>query len=44
LADGMFSPILAWLSGEASCAPLDLAAALRASSQAMLGGMAAATD
>jgi len=44
LADGMFSPILAWLSGEAWCDPPDLAAALRASSQAMLGGMAAAAD
>jgi AcrR family transcriptional regulator len=44
LADGMFSPILAWLSGEAPCDPADLAAALRASSQAMLGGMATVAD
>lgn len=43
LADGMFSPIVAWLAGEASCAPVDLAAALMASSKAMLAGMSAAT-
>ncbi|WP_242103628.1 TetR/AcrR family transcriptional regulator [Lysobacter sp. M2-1] len=39
LADGMFSPIVAWLSGEAASSPADLAAALATSSQAMLGGM-----
>lgn len=39
LADGMFSPILAWLSGEASCSPVDLAEALQASSKAMLASM-----
>ncbi|MCL1633375.1 TetR/AcrR family transcriptional regulator [Luteimonas sp. SX5] len=39
LADGMFSPIVAWLSGEASCSPADLAAALQASSKATLAGM-----
>lgn len=40
LADGILSPILAWLSGEAWCSAADLADALRASSRAMLGGMA----
>lgn len=39
LADGMFMPIVAWLSGEAACSPVDLAAALRDSSQAMLASM-----
>ncbi|MEL1265730.1 TetR/AcrR family transcriptional regulator [Pseudoxanthomonas putridarboris] len=29
LADGIFSPIAAWLSGEANCDPSDLAIALR---------------
>lgn len=42
LADGMFSPIVAWLSGEASCSPADLAAALIRSSEAMLASMVAA--
>lgn len=40
LADGMLSPLLAWLSGEASCDAAALADALAASSQAMLRGMA----
>lgn len=44
LADGMFSPIVAWLSGEAPCSPADLAAALRTASRTMLAGMVAATD
>ena len=39
LADGMFSPIAAWLSGEAACSAGDLAAALADSSQAMLAGL-----
>lgn len=39
LADGMFSPIIAWLSGEAPCSPADLAAALQASSKAALASM-----
>jgi AcrR family transcriptional regulator len=43
LADGMFSPIVAWLSGEASCSPADLAAALTRSSEAMLVSMVAAS-
>lgn len=44
LADGMFSPIVAWLSGEAPCGPADLAAALRTASQAALAGMMAASN
>lgn len=40
LADGLFSPILAWLTGEAACDASELAAALCASSQAMLAGLA----
>lgn len=44
LADGMFSPVLAWLSGEAACDPIDLAAALQASSRAMLAGMSVAAN
>lgn len=36
LADGMFSPIIAWLSGEAACSAGDLAAALQLSTAAML--------
>lgn len=39
LADGMFSPIVAWLSGEASCSPVDLASALQTSSKATLASM-----
>ena len=41
LADAMLSPVLAWLRGEASCSPADLAAALRDSSAAMLGSLRA---
>ena len=41
LADGVFSPILAWLSGEAACDAVELAAALGGSSQAALRGLAA---
>jgi AcrR family transcriptional regulator len=44
LADGVFSPIVAWLAGEAGCGADELAAALRASSQAALAGMVAASD
>ncbi len=44
LADGMFSPILAWLSGEASCSPTDLAVALRTSAEATLASMVAAAS
>ena len=40
LADGVFSPILAWLSGEAATDATALAPALQASSQAMLQGFA----
>lgn len=36
LADGMFSPIIAWLSGEAACSAGDLATALQLSTAAML--------
>lgn len=36
LADGMFSPIIAWLSGEAACTAGDLATALQLSTAAML--------
>ncbi|MCQ4164719.1 TetR/AcrR family transcriptional regulator [Tahibacter harae] len=36
LADGMFSPIVAWLSGEAACSAGDLAAALQLSATATL--------
>ena len=43
LADGMFSPILAWLSGEASCSPADLAAALKTASEATFASMVAAS-
>ena len=39
LADGMFSPIVAWLSGEAASSPDDLAAALARSSAAMLSAL-----
>jgi AcrR family transcriptional regulator len=39
LADGMLSPLVGWLSGEAACNADDLAAALRASSRAMLAGL-----
>jgi AcrR family transcriptional regulator len=42
LADGMFSPIVAWLSAEAASSPADLAAALATASQAMFGGLIAA--
>lgn len=38
LADGLFSPIMAWLSGEAACDAPAFAAALCASSQATLRG------
>ena len=41
LADGMFSPIVAWLSGEAASSPADLAAALAKSSEAMLSSLRA---
>ena len=41
IADGILSPILAWLSGEAACDALVLADALKASSRATLAGMAA---
>lgn len=34
LADGMFSPVVAWLSGEAACSTGDLAAALQLSAAA----------
>lgn len=44
LADGMFSPIVAWLSGEAPCNPADLAAALRTASRATLAGMSATSN
>ena len=44
LADGMFSPILAWLSGEATCSPVDFAAALLETSKATLAGMSVATN
>jgi AcrR family transcriptional regulator len=35
IADGMFSPILAWLSGEAACSAGELASALQLSASAM---------
>ena len=44
LADGMFSPIVAWLSGEAPCSPDDLAASLRTVSRATLAGMRAVSN
>ena len=44
LADGMLSPILAWLSGEASCSPPDLAVALRTSTKATLASMVTASS
>lgn len=44
LADGIFSPILAWLSGEASCSPPDLAVALRIPAEATLASMVAAAS
>ena len=44
LADGMFSPIVAWLSGEAPCSPADLAAALRTTSRATLASMIAVSN
>lgn len=34
LADGLFSPVVAWLSGEAKCSAQDLAVALRCSTAA----------
>lgn len=43
LADGMFSPIVAWLIGEVPCSPIDLADALITSSKAMLAGMSHTT-
>jgi hypothetical protein len=42
LADGMFSPIVAWLSGEAASSPVDLAAALSKSSEATLASFVSA--
>lgn len=36
LADAMLSPIVAWTTGEAACSASDLAAALQASTSAML--------
>lgn len=42
--DRMFSPILAWLSGDASCSPPDLAVALRTSAEATLASMVAASS
>jgi hypothetical protein len=39
LADGMFSPIVAWLSGEASCNANDFAEGLRTTSRTMLAGI-----
>jgi AcrR family transcriptional regulator len=42
LADGMFSPLVAWLSGEAPCSPADLGAALQTTSRATLASMIAA--
>ena len=44
LADGMFSPVVAWLAGEAPCAPADLAAALIECSGSLLAGMSVATN
>ena len=44
LADGIFSPILAWLSGEATCSPVDLAAALLKTSNATFAGMSVAAN
>ncbi len=43
LADGVLSPLMAWLAGEATCNPTDLAAALAKSSNAALAGMIAAS-
>jgi AcrR family transcriptional regulator len=44
LADGLFSPIVAWLSGEAPCEPDELAAALCMASGGSLAGMMAVPD
>jgi hypothetical protein len=44
LADGTFSPIVAWLSGQAPCSPADLAAALYTTSRATLASMIVVPD
>jgi AcrR family transcriptional regulator len=44
LADGLFSPIVAWLSGEAPCDPADLASALCMASKATLASLVAMPD
>lgn len=41
LADGVLSPILAWLCGEASCEAFDLAVALKTSTEAGLAAIVA---
>lgn len=42
LADGMFSPIIAWLAGESACTSTELASALQDASKATLASMSAA--
>lgn len=44
LADGIFSPLLAWLAGESACTAHELAAALSASSRGMRAGLVAASS
>jgi AcrR family transcriptional regulator len=44
LADGMFTPIVAWLSGEASFSPVDLATALLQASKATFASMLIVAD
>lgn len=39
LADGLFSPIVAWLAGEAACSPDDLASALHDASRAAFASL-----
>jgi AcrR family transcriptional regulator len=42
LADAMLSPVVAWLTGEASCTAAELACALQASTRAQLGALSLA--
>lgn len=43
LADGVLSPIAAWLAGDAACTPVDLATALHDASRASLASMLVAS-
>lgn len=44
LADGMLSPIVSWLDGEAPCSPANLADALKRSSEASRAALVAAAS